>query len=430
VASRSDPAETPHALLIAYHFPPCQGSSGLQRPLSLLKYLPQNGWTPVVLSVHPRAYAKLDPLLLAQVSSAVPVTRAMAFDTAQHLSIQGRYLAWMAYPDRWVSWLLGAIPGGLRLIRRYRPQVIWSTYPIATAHLIGFLLHKLTRLPWVADFRDPMTEGELGSAGQHPTDPATWKVRRWLERLIVLNCTRLVFVAPGALSMYQKRYPEVPSSRWMLIPNGYDEESFIAAERHTTATKEKGKPLLLLHSGLLYAGAGDRNPSFFFTALANLRKAGKIDASLLRVVLRASGYDDLYRGLIREKGLDDMIFLEPSISYIDALAEMLSADGLVLVQGSVSNPNIPAKLYEYLRARRPIFALIDEKGDTAAVLRSAKVGTLASLDSVSSIELGFEDFLRQLRQNTAPIATDQEIQSHSRESRVKELAKLFDALRD
>jgi hypothetical protein len=430
VTSRPDSAEPRHALVIAFHFPPCQGSSGLQRPLSLLKHLPKNGWTPVVLSAHPRTYAKLDPRLLTQVSASVPVIRAMAFDTAQHLSIQGRYLAWMAYPDRWVSWLLGAIPSGLRLIRRYRPKVIWSTYPIATAHLIGFLLHKLTRLPWIADFRDPMTEGELGSADQHPTDPVTWKIRRWLERLIVLNCTRLVFVAPGALSMYQKRYPEVPVSRWMLISNGYDEESFVAAESQNVETKDNGKRLLLLHSGLLYAEVGDRNPALLFTALANLRKAGKVDPASLRMVLRASGHDDLYRGLLREQGLDDMVFLEPSISYIDALAEMLRADGLVLVQGSVSNPNIPAKLYEYLRARRPIFALTDEKGDTAAVLRSAKVGTLASLDSISSIESGLENFLRQLRQQTALVATDQEIQSHSRESKVRQLAKLFDSLLD
>lgn len=428
MASQLDPVEPRHALVIAYHFPPCQGSSGLQRPLSLLKYLPQHGWTPIVLSAHPRAYTQLDSRLLVQVPASVSVTRAMAFDTARHLSLKGRYVAWMAYPDRWVSWLLGAIPSGLRLIWIYRPKVIWSTYPISTAHLIGFLLHKLTRVPWVADFRDPMTEGELGSADQHPTDAITWKIRRWLERLIVLNCTKLVLVAPGALSMYQKRYPEVPASRWMLISNGYDEESFITAERLIAETREESTRLLLLHSGLLYAEVGDRNPSLFFAALANLRQAGKVDASSLRVVLRASGHDDLYRGLICEKGLDDMVFLEPSISYIDALAEMLRADGLVLVQGSVSNPNIPAKLYEYLRARRPIFALTDEKGDTAAVLRSVKVGTLASLDSVSSIELGLEKFLCQLRNKTAAVATDQEIKSYSRESKVRELAELFNSL--
>lgn len=428
VASQSDSAEPRHALMIAYHFPPCQGSSGLQRPLSLTKYLPQSGWTPVVLSVHPRAYPQTDSRLLEQVPVSVPVCRARAFDTARHFSLKGRYAGWMAYPDRWASWIIGAIPSGLGLIRRYRPKVIWSTYPIGTAHLIGLLLHKLTGIPWVADFRDPMTEGELGSPDQLPADSTTWKIRRRLERAVVLNATRLVFVAQGALRMYQERYPEVPASRWSLIPNGFDEESFLTAERHLIGTNRVGGRLLLVHSGLLYAGAGDRNPAPFLSALANLRRLGKIDASSVRVVLRASGHDDLYRGLICEKGLEDIVFLEPAISYTDALSEMLCADGLLLFQGVVSNPNIPAKLYEYLRAKRPIFAMTDEKGDTAAVLRSAKVGTVVSLASESSIESGFQEFLDQVRRGDAAVASEQEIRKHSRESLSRELAILFDSL--
>jgi hypothetical protein len=383
-----------------------------------------------VLSVHPRAYAQVDPRLLEQVPHTVPVTRSMAFDTGRHLSIKGRYLAWMAYPDRWVSWLLGAIPSGLALIWRHRPKVIWSTYPIGTAHLVAFVLHKLTGLPWVADFRDPMTEGQLGSADQHPTDPATWKVRRWCERLVVTNCTRIVFVAPGALRMYQERYPGVPASRWRLISNGYDEGSFIAAERRVAPSQKEGRPLVLLHSGLLYPEVGDRNPATFFEAVGNLRRAGKIHASSLKIILRASGHDEVYRVLIRERKVEDIVSLEPPVSYIDALAEMLTADGLLLVQGSVSNPNIPAKLYEYLRAKRPIFALTDEKGDTAAVLRGVKVGTIASLDSSASIETALERFLLQIREGAAPVASDQQIQNFSRESKVRDMAQLFNELID
>ena len=146
------------------------------------------------------------------------------------------------------------------------------------------------------------------------------------------------------------------------------------------------------------------------------------------MVLRASGHDDLYRGLIREKCLEDIVFLEPAISYTDALAEMLRADGLLLFQGAVSNPNIPAKLYEYLRAKRPIFAMTDDNGDTAAVLRSAKVGTVVSLDSESSIESGFQEFLAQVHRGDAAVASEQEIRKHSRESRSRELAILFDSL--
>lgn len=415
-------------LVIAYHFPPCQGSSGLQRPLSLIKYLPKLGWKPLVLTVHLRAYPQLDFRLLEQVPGDVPVSRAMAFDTARHLSICGRYVSWMGYPDRWVSWLLGALPSGLRLIRRYRPKVIWSTYPIATAHLVGLLLHKLTGLPWIADFRDPMTEGELGTESQQPKDSAIWRMRRWVERLVVLNCTRLVFVAPGALAMYQKRYPEVPAIRWSLIPNGFDEDSFIAAERGAISVAKDPQRLILLHSGLLYAGVGDRNPVAFFDALVNLRRKGLVDAGSLHVVLRATGHDDVYREMIRQRGLEEIVFLKPPLPYIEALSEMLQADGLLLVQGSISNPNIPAKFYEYVRARRPIFALVDEKGDTASALRSAGLGIISSLDSVESIEIGLGKFLSQLRQKNGPIASDDEVRSHSRESKVRDLVRLLEEI--
>lgn len=414
-----------HLLVVAYHFPPCQGSSGLQRPLSLIKYLPKLGWNPVVLTVHPRAYPQLDQRLLDQVPTETPVCRATAFDTARHFSIRGRYVSWMGYPDRWVSWLLGALPSGWRLIRRYKALVIWTTYPIATAHLVGLFLHKLTGIPWIADFRDPMTEGVLGAESQQPKDPTIWRIRRWVERLVVRNCTRLVFVAPGALAMYQERYPEVPRSRWCLIPNGYDEDSFLAAETIVKpATKEK-HPLVLLHSGLLYAGVGDRNPEPFFDAIVNLRRKGVVDASSLKVVLRATGHDDVYRDMIRRKNLGDIVFLEPPIPYIEALAEMLQADGLLLIQGSISNPNIPAKFYEYVRARRPIFALVDDNGDTARALQKAGVGIRASLDSVASIETRLSEFLGQVHAGTARIADDEEVRRHSRESKVYELACLL-----
>ncbi|TQE98065.1 MAG: glycosyltransferase family 4 protein [Spiribacter salinus] len=73
-------------------------------------------------------------------------------------------------------WALRALPVGVRVIRGERPAVIWSTYPIATAHLIGYLLHRLTGLPWIADFRDSMTEPD------YPDDPAQWRAYRRIER--------------------------------------------------------------------------------------------------------------------------------------------------------------------------------------------------------------------------------------------------------
>src|SRR5574343_187973 len=122
-------------LMIAYHFPPLAGSSGIQRTLRFVQHLPKFGWEPLVLSADPRAYERTSDDLLADVPPATVVRRAFALDTARHLSIAGRYVGAMARPDRWVSWKYAAVRDGMRLIREFNPQAICSTYPIASARV-------------------------------------------------------------------------------------------------------------------------------------------------------------------------------------------------------------------------------------------------------------------------------------------------------
>eukprot|EP01034_Spumella_vulgaris_P042863 gene42863-53182_t len=207
-----------------------RGSSGIQRTLKFSQYLPQSGWGPVMLSAHPRAYANPGDDQMGDIPSSVPVTRAFALDTARHLAIGGRYAGFMALPDRWASWCLGAIPAGWRLIRRHRPAVIWSTYPIASAHLIGLVLRRLTGLPWVADLRDPMTDVS------YPSAPRTRRVFQWIERKTIEHCTVAVCTTPGAIKTYETRFPSIPRERFRLIENAYDEENFADAERGGAAS--------------------------------------------------------------------------------------------------------------------------------------------------------------------------------------------------
>ena len=176
--------------MIAFQFPPFAMSSGVQRTLRFVQQLPANGWQPLVLSAHPRAYSAVASDLLADIPAGTVVERAFALDTARHLAIAGRYPAILARPDRWRSWVLGAIPAGLRLIQRFRPDVLWSTYPIATAHLIARRLQRLSGLPLVADFRDPMAQDG------YPEDPRTWRAFDRIERAVAGVAARMVFVDP------------------------------------------------------------------------------------------------------------------------------------------------------------------------------------------------------------------------------------------
>jgi glycosyltransferase involved in cell wall biosynthesis len=410
-------------LLVAFHYPPCGVSSGLQRAFCFSRDLLEYNWSPLVLTAHPRAYPATKTDQLSQIPAAVRVRRAFALDSTKHLAIRGRYFGWSALPDAWVTWLLGAIPAGLEMIRRYRPRVIWSTYPLATAHLIGMALHRSTGIPWIADFRDPMTEIDSVTQQRFPENATLWRVRRWIERKTLELCTRAVFVTPGALQMYQARYPQF-ADRMTLVGNGYDEVNFQAAEGRVELFSEKRGKIVLVHSGVLYPGP-DRDPSAFFAALAELRRSGQIPSNL-EIRLRATGYDSHYQKLIARFGLQDVVRLEPAISYQDALAEMLAADGLLVFQGSTSNPAVPAKLYEYIRARRPIFALVDKAGDTAAVLRQAGAGVQVPLDDSAEISKGLLDFLAQLQGGTAPLPRPDAIEQHSRRLKARELAGLMD----
>lgn len=406
-------------LMIAFHFPPFQQSSGIQRTLKFATYLSGYGWRPIVLTVQPRAYSLTANDQLKDVPKDLMVHRALALDAKRHFSIMGRHLSFLARPDRYSTWLLGGVPSGLRLIRRYRPKVIWSTYPIATAQLLGYLLHRMSGLPWVADLRDPMIDDDF------PVDAAQ---RRWyesIEQRITKSASKIILTTPSAKSRYAEKYPNVPKDRWVHIPNGYDEAIFTEVEKiRTTVDRPRNRhPLHLVHSGVLYPD--ERNPTSFFKAISQLRKKGAVSSNSLRVTLRATGHDEHYGKLLIEYKITDIVTLAPPISYRDALTEMLEADGLLLFQSSSCNQQVPAKLYEYLRAQRPILALTDESGDTAATLRKAKTGTIAPLDNAAGIERNLMEFIANLENGTANHCDLAFARRHSRKELTARLAKIL-----
>jgi glycosyltransferase involved in cell wall biosynthesis len=409
-------------LLIAYHFPPVSVSSGLQRTLSLVRYLPAQHWQPLVLSVHPRVYESTNDGQTVDIPAGTTVKRAFALDTRKHLSIRGRYLRFMALPDRWVSWTMGGVIAGLRMIRKYRPAVIWTTYPIATAHLIGWILHRVTGLPWVADFRDSMTEE------QYPESPVKRKVYRWIERRTVSCCSVAVFTTQGSLQMYSERYPDLPAERWAVIPNGYDEEIFAEVEGGLRKPDVSAQPVprILLHSGVIYPS--ERDPSAFFQALAELKRTGLVDSRRLKVCLRGCGREDLFRPLLQKYDIDDLVELLPVIPYREALAEILTADALLVMQASNCNHQVPAKVYEYFRAGRPVLGLTDPEGETARVMADAGLRDIIPLDDANAIVTGLLEFLRKVEAGAAETATPAAVGSACRKHAAARFAQIFDGV--
>lgn len=407
-------------LMVAYHFPPLAGSSGIQRTLRLVQQLPRLGWQPLVLSADPLAYERTSEDLLADIPPGTVVQRAFALDAARHLSLGGRYLGATARPDRWASWRFDAVRQGLRLIERHGADLLWTTYPIATAHVIGAELHRRTGLPWIADFRDPMAQEG------YPSDPATWKRYLGIEAGAMEHAALNLFTTPGAARLYRARYPQA-AHRIAVLENGYDEESFAAAE-NAPGLEQPLNPgcLTLLHSGIVYPS--ERDPAPLFAALARLQAGGAVTPGQLRLRFRSPVHEDLLRGLAARHGVQGFVEIVPPLPYREALAEMLRADGLLVLQAANCNEQVPAKIYEYLRAGRPILCLSDPAGDTEGVLRAAGVRDFARLDSADEIAERLPAFLAAVRERRAVLPSAAAVRGASRRARAEALARHLDAI--
>lgn len=401
-------------LMVAYHFPPLAGSSGIQRCLRFAQYLPLCGWEPLVLTAHERAYERVSSDLLTQVAQGTLVRRAQAFDAARHFAIAGRYPLALACPDRWATWKFDAVRQGMSLIRSHRPDVLWSTFPIATAHSIGAELQRRSGLPWVADFRDPMVQDG------YPADPQIWRAYGSIERRTLSSAAACTFTSPSAARTYAARYPD-SALRIGVIENGYDEGSFAGLGTYDAAALNPGV-LTLLHSGIVYPS--ERDPTKLFAALRLLGSG----AQQLRIRFRGSAHDELVQKLADAHGVGALVETLPPIAYDDALREMLRADALLVLQASNCNEQIPAKLYEYLRCGRPILGLCDPAGDTAQALRQAGLNAIAPLDDALQIAAAMRRLIDDARSMRGGRPEPTAVASASRRGRTIALAGLLNRL--
>src|SRR5699024_8947782 len=138
------------------------------------------------------------------------------------------------------------------------------------------------------------------------------------------------------------------------------------------------------------------------------------------------GFDGEYEPSIRELGISDCVSLAPSVPYHEALREMMDASGLLVFQGYTSNPAIPAKVYEYLRAGRPVLGMVDADGETAALLRKERAAVLVDITDVPAIAGALQRFLHSLDTGTAETIAPERAALYERGFRARELALLLD----
>ena len=346
----------PHALFVAFHYPPEASSSGVLRTLKYSRYLPEHGWRVSVITPKESAYSVRDPKLEDQIPTGTKVVRTPYLNTKRDLSIRGIYPALFALPDIWVGWMPWAISAGKRLMASDPVDVIYSTSPHATAHLIAARLARAASKPWVADFRDPWIE-EPPEPGA-PNGPLFRSINRWLERHVVMNSDAIVTSTTHLRDSIRQRYgSDIPQVKTRAILNGFDEADFA---NFGPSGSPRGARLRIVHIGSI--NAEFRDPSPLFEAIARMVREGRLATSECDIAFIGGGpYSETgeVRARVDAAGLSASVSFLPRIPYQQALREASAADLLLLLQASDDTVGlVPAKLYEYLRAGKPTLALV------------------------------------------------------------------------
>lgn len=356
-------------LMVALDYPPCR-NAGVQRTLKFSEYLAKLGWQVIVLTVDEKVYSITDNDVNAQEN--VHVYRCHSFDSSRDFAIKGKYFSWSQIPDRWWSWAISAVPLGKKLIDKYRPDIIWSTYPVSTAHYIAYRLQKNSNIPWVADYRDPL---------QCRYDKKVQKysfVAKWIEKKTIKNSSKAVFTTEMSAQLYRRLYPNEKLTKFTVIENGFDEGNF---KDINIVNRNEEEVYSLLHSGAIYENG--RNPVKLFHAVSELQNEGILNDSNFELVFRgASG--KRYISQIEQLHISKLVKFKGSVPYQESLSEMASTSGLLLIQGALFNNQIPGKAYEYIRCNKPILALTPCEGSTGRLLN--KVGFTEVVEEISEIK--------------------------------------------
>jgi glycosyltransferase involved in cell wall biosynthesis len=411
-------------LLISLYFPPA-GGGGVQRTLKTATHLPTHGIETHVLAPDDPKWVhrdeELEPPTQAWIHRARyvgprgrrPADELHGTAGLERLAVQARLFGRrLLVPDENVSWNLTAIPAAIRIVRREGIDVVLTTSPPSSVHLVGAAVKRATGARWVADLRDSLV------AHQHR------RAERVLVRLkeqgehqvagLVARYADAVVTAAEAIADEARALE--PRSRVVTIANGCDFDDF-AGLAHTPSARFR-----ITHAGSFF---GKRDPRPFLTALAE---------SGLDIVARFAGdFRPADREWAQRLGLGDRLELIPYLPRRRSLELQRDSEALLLLipdAGGRGRGVLSGKVFEYLAAERPILAAVPPEGAAAGLIRETGAGLVAAPDDVGAIRTALEELhlrWRSGRLDGTPLDAETK-QRLSRQTRVAELAELLRSL--
>ncbi|MCI0449607.1 MAG: glycosyltransferase family 4 protein [Chlorobi bacterium] len=439
-------------LIISYYFPP-SGGPGVQRVLKFVKYLPEFGWEPVVLTVKDGDFPARDESLLTEIPKNIRVYRTEIFEPYDfYRKLTGRkkgqaidvdniekaskkqfsdkiaefIRATFFIPDARKGWKKFAVKEGKKIIDTEKPDLIFSSSPPYTCALIAMELKRYVekkygkKMVWVSDFRDAWTD--------YLTTPNRWflpkKIDKHYEKTTLNEADVLTIVASGMKDDFDRKYPEISKkTKYVLIRNGFDSEDYISVNFEN----KKNEKFTVVYTGSMY---GKRNPYYFLDSIAELVENGKVDNNKIKFIFVGRMGRDIQK-YINNSPLKSTIELISYVPHSESINYLIKADAMLLLidEDKYSKMILSGKVFEYLGTalitKKPIFAITGE-GEAKDLIEETKSGVVIPHHKPEILAIEYLKLYNGFFENKNTFLLDSEaIKKYDRKHLTEKLARVF-----
>ena len=432
-------------LIISYYWPPT-GGSGVQRWVKFAKYLPSEGWQPVIYTPENPEQLAVDESLAAEVPEAAEVVKTRIIEpyelykkllrrsghskeavevnpvNAQNKSLLQKAAMWVRgnlfRPDPRCLWIGPSVRFLKKYLSEHPVDLIVSTGPPQSMHMIGLRLSRETGLPWIADFRDPWTK--IFYFKHLSMTPATERWHKKMEKIVLDEASAVVAVSP----LVQQEFQAMTDTPVELITNGFDECDF-SSEQCTEAYGGASQEFTITHTGLF---AADGNPTVLWDVLAEKCHADEAFRKLLRIKLIGKTDDQILKAL-KDRGLESSLINMGYQTHSVAVEQQRQASVLILPLRKEPEYRavLPGKLFEYLASQRPILGIGQPDGAMAMIVNETGTGTVIDWNDKEGISQYIEQcWEKHLEGRLSSDGAD--LSRFTRRSLTRRMAGLFDKI--
>ncbi len=424
-------------LIITYYWPP-SGGGGVQRWLKFAKYLPEFGWQPVIYTPENPDFEIRDPGLENDINPLTEVIRTPIWEPFEiyrkimgknasrkqgvvsgNKSELGKMMVWFRanifIPDPRKFWIKPSTKFLLSYLKEHPVDVIVSTGPPHSMHIIGLNVGSATGIPWIADFRDPWSDWDV--LDLLSVSKKSRKKHKKLEAQVFNNASIILTVSKR---LSEKLKSTGGITHVEVITNGYDDSDF------GNMGENQPDKFRISHFGLLN---NDRNPVVFWEVLEKLCEENEKFRNDLEVFLAGTIEDDVKAFLENKTYLKNQLSIVDYIPHEEVFKQYTSSFVLLLLVNNTSNAGwiIPAKLFEYLNVKVPILAFGTKESDANDVLENAGHPSFIEYNDVEETRSRILEHYRQFCDGEKRIPTENVIQ-YSRKTLTGRLSEILEKI--